>query len=274
MGFSELRPGWNQLRWTGLGGPELRYPFRKWSCYTRQYNHDGVLDSSNGSTLWTSPYYQHGSSAIADGTVFFGESYAVNDSSRVLALDCSTGEQVWSFKTSCGGSLPGFQSSPSVVDGVMYYTCTDGYLYAFGTGLKYTYKEDFFYTDLGSNELIVTSWNNGTAVAADTINFTVTQTGITLEPSRHMSLRVSPNPMQSTASFSFDLDESGKVSLSLYDLTGREVTSLVSQELVSGTHSFQWNGCGDDGHLLSSGLYLCRINCGGVTETTGLCVLR
>lgn len=234
------------------------------------------LDCANGTTLWTADYSQHGSSGIADGMVFFGSngSFGTPDSARVVALDCETGETVWTYETSSGGPYDGFQGSPSIVDGVLYYPCTDGYLYAFGTGLKYTYREDCFYADVGSNELIATSWDNGVAVAADTISFTVTQTGITLEPSRSMSLFASPNPFISSTSISFELAESGFTSVEVFDLAGRKVLSLADQEMVQGMHSMQWNGCNTSGEPVSPGLYFCRIEAGGTIETTGLCVLR
>ena len=230
------------------------------------------LDAMSGNTIWTSPYMQHGSSGGADGLVFFGEAPVAQDSCSVVALNMETGAEVWSYKTSC--SNYGFQSSPSITDGVMYYACTDGYLYAFGTGLKYTYREDYFYADVSYNELIATSWDNGIAVAADTISFTVNQTGITLEPSTNMSLSASPNPFVSSTTISFELTEPGITSVEVFDLAGRKVLSLADQEMVQGMHSMQWNGCNTSGEPVSSGLYFCRIEAGGTIETTGLCVLR
>jgi outer membrane protein assembly factor BamB len=232
------------------------------------------LDATDGAALWTADYSEHGSSGIADGIVFFGEEESVNDSARVIALDCETGSTIWTYKTICGSSYGGFQGSPSITDGVMYYPCTDGYLYAFGTGLKYTYREDYFYADIGSNQLIVTSWDNGTAVAADTISFTVTQTGISLEPFGRMRLSAEPNPFRGSMSISFELEESGQVSIQIFDLTGRLVADLGDPNAEKGLNSIHWNGCGDNGQTLSSGLYLCRIQCGNVVETLGLCLLK
>lgn len=229
------------------------------------------LDASSGNPQWTSDYAQHGSSGVADGLVFFGETIASTDSARVIALDCETGAEVWSYKTSSCSS--GFQGSPSITDGVMYYPCTDGYLYAFGTGLKYTYLDDL-YAQVGSNELIVTSYYGGAAVAADTINFTVSGTGINLEPSRLFNLSATPNPFRSDAMISFQITEPGFTSVRIFDLAGRSVVSLVNTDIIEGTHSLQWNGFSDNGEPVSAGLYLCRIESGGVIETTGLCLLR
>lgn len=230
------------------------------------------LDASSGDTQWTSPYCQHGSSGLADGLVFFGESGFNLDSASVVALYMETGAEVWSYRTACNPNL-GFQSSPSITDGVMYYACTDGYLYAFGTGLKFTYLDDL-YAQIGSNELIVTSYDGGAAVAADTISFTVTGTGINLDASHLLNMSASPNPFVSAASVSFNLSEPGFTSVDIFDLAGRRVTSLISTELVPGSHTVLWDGRDDSGEAVSSGLYLCRIQSGDISETTGLCLLR
>ena len=227
------------------------------------------LDASNGTTVWSVPGAQHGSSGIADGLVFYGE-WSSADSARVIALDCETGAEVWSYQTS--GER--FQGSPSITDGIVYIPAIDGNLYAFGTGLKYTYREDYFYADVGPNELIVTSFDGGAAVAADTINFTVTQTGITLEPSTRFALCASPNPFYSAASISFELSEPGWTSVTVYDLSGRIVRTLQNSELGAGQHAIVWDGKKENGEVVSAGLYLCRIQSGGISETTGLCLLR
>ena len=234
------------------------------------------LNAFNGTTIWTATYAQHGSSGIADGLVFFGEftPFGIPDSARVIALDCETGAEVWTFGTLSSLGYPGFHGSPSIVDGVMYYPCTDGYLYAFGTGLKYTYKEDYFYADVGPNELIVTSFDGGAAVAADTINFTVTQTGINLEPSTRFALCANPNPFFSAASISFELSEPGWTLVTVYDLSGRIVRTLENSELGTGQHSIVWDGRNNNAVVVSAGLYICRIQSGGISESTGMCLLR
>ncbi len=227
------------------------------------------LDALTGIPIWSVPGVQHGSSGIADGTVFYGEG-ADRSYGKVVALSCESGEEIWSYQT--GGTE--IFSSPAITDGVVYIAGMDWNLYAFGTGLKYTYREDYFYAEVGSNELIVTSFDDGTAVAADTINFTVTQTGITLEPSRRLALCASPNPFHSSASISFELSEPGFTSVYVYDLSGRIVTILENSVLPAGEHFIQWNCINQNGEPVSAGLYLCRIQSGGISETTGLCLLR
>jgi|GEM_PF-724950 len=229
------------------------------------------IDTASGNLVWNVAGNQHGSPGIADGMVFYGEHVAVDDSARVVALDMVDGSEVWSYRTAC--SFMGFQGSPSITDGIVYYPCTDGKLYAFGSGLKFTYRDDL-YASVGTNELIATSFFGGTAVAADTVSFTVAGTGINLAPSSFFNLSASPNPFVSMASISFNLSEQGFTSVEIFDLAGRRIVTLVNSELSAGTHSVNWSGAGTGGETVSAGLYLCRIHFGDVSETAGLCLLR
>ncbi|RKZ07712.1 hypothetical protein DRQ25_10915, partial [Candidatus Fermentibacteria bacterium] len=209
----------------GLGGIEPTAAvsedkiFTGWSSYGAQWGAVSAYEIGTGNLIWSivDQIQLHGSIGLAGGLAFLGE----HRGDSVYAIDQNTGDIVWSYGIP-GGLEAGFQSSPAITDGIMYIAATDSNLYAFGTGLKFTYLNDLF-ADLGSNELIVTSFDGGAAVAADTINFTVTQTGITLEPSSRLALSASPNPFHSTASISFELSEPGWTSVTVYDLSGRIV---------------------------------------------------
>ena len=237
------------------------------------YQTDGVISALNmvdGSVEWSISNSIHGSFGVADGIVFWGSSW--NPYIAIFAADASTGNIIWEFDPNADEW--GLQSSPSIVDGVMYYASTDGNLYAFGTGLKYTYLDDL-YAEIGTNELIATSYDEGIAVAADTINFSVLGTGIsTLEPPISLALCTNPNPFHSSTSISFELPESEFTSIRIFDLSGRIVSVLNSSLLEAGRHTIQWNGCNRIGQRVSAGLYLCRIQSGAGTDTIGLCLLR
>ncbi|NOQ22677.1 MAG: PQQ-binding-like beta-propeller repeat protein [Candidatus Aegiribacteria sp.] len=226
------------------------------------------VNALNGFFNWTSDFTIHGSPGIADGTVFFGEN-SFNDSARVIALDCVLGDTIWTYMT----TATVFDGSPAITDGIVYIPAIDGNLYAFGTGLKYTYLDDL-YADIGSNELIVTAFDEGIAFAADTVNFTVTETGIGPEPSQRLKLCASPNPFRSSTSISLELSEPGYTSIMVFDLAGRIVRSMAESELGAGKHSYIWDGTNQSGEPVASGLYICRIQSGEISETTNLCLLR
>ncbi|MDP6169470.1 MAG: glycine-rich protein [Candidatus Marinimicrobia bacterium] len=67
-----------------------------------------------------------------------------------------------------------------------------------------------------------------------------------------------PNPFNPSTMISFDIMEMDKVSLKIYDLTGRQVASLVNRPMAPGYHQITWNP-----GLLPSGVYLVELTTGG-----------
>jgi hypothetical protein len=63
-----------------------------------------------------------------------------------------------------------------------------------------------------------------------------------------------PNPFNPTTKIKFDIDKSGFASLSVYDVTGKEIAKLVSQNLVTGTYEYEFNGVD-----LPSGIYFYKL---------------
>jgi hypothetical protein len=78
-----------------------------------------------------------------------------------------------------------------------------------------------------------------------------------------------PNPFNPTTTISFSLPSKSFVSLKVFDALGREVATLVSEELSAGDHSRQWNAEGSP-----SGVYFCRLHAGSFSETKKLLLLR
>jgi len=63
-----------------------------------------------------------------------------------------------------------------------------------------------------------------------------------------------PNPFNSVTRLNYGLPESGLVSISVYDITGRLVESLMDINQVAGYHNVTW-----DAGLASSGLYIVKL---------------
>ncbi len=69
-----------------------------------------------------------------------------------------------------------------------------------------------------------------------------------------------PNPFNSTTSIGFGLQKADLVSLSIYDITGKEVMRLIENQRFSpGLHLVVWNGLNHTGKKVSSGIYLYEI---------------
>uniref|UniRef100_A0A7C3YS99 T9SS type A sorting domain-containing protein n=1 Tax=candidate division WOR-3 bacterium TaxID=2052148 RepID=A0A7C3YS99_UNCW3 len=69
------------------------------------------------------------------------------------------------------------------------------------------------------------------------------------------NLAIRPNPLNSKAIISFFLPEPEKLSLTIYDLSGRMVKNLFSGELPGGNHSFLWNRTDENGKEALPGIY-------------------
>jgi len=67
-----------------------------------------------------------------------------------------------------------------------------------------------------------------------------------------------PNPFNPSTKISFNLPVSGFTTLKVYDIMGREVSELISNDLHAGSHSVTFNG--ED---LASGIYYYRLESGG-----------
>jgi len=65
-----------------------------------------------------------------------------------------------------------------------------------------------------------------------------------------------PNPFNSNTVIGYNLADDGFVSLVVYDLVGRRVTTVVSGYQSAGTHSVGWDGLNQQGRPVASGVYL------------------
>jgi hypothetical protein len=71
-----------------------------------------------------------------------------------------------------------------------------------------------------------------------------------------------PNPFNPSTKINYELPFDSKVSISLFDMTGREVASILSSVQSAGYYTVQFNGAN-----LSSGTYFYRINAEGGSQS-------
>ena len=85
---------------------------------------------------------------------------------------------------------------------------------------------------------------------------------------------VYPNPFSSATTISFSLAQSTKVSLKIFDLSGRLVTSLSNEEMQAGNHLIKWDINTVNEKSISSGIYLLRIEASNFKETKKVFVIK
>ncbi|UCH85524.1 MAG: T9SS type A sorting domain-containing protein [Candidatus Latescibacterota bacterium] len=83
-----------------------------------------------------------------------------------------------------------------------------------------------------------------------------------------------PNPFNPQTTIEYSLRESGRVSLRIYDIAGRLVRTLLSEEKTAGTYTTIWNGRDDNGAEVSSGVYFVRFEAGGDVHAQKIVFLK
>ena len=93
-------------------------------------------------------------------------------------------------------------------------------------------------------------------------------------PDRLMMHSAYPNPFNPVTSLRYDLLQNEMVNITIYDMMGRVVKTLVNGSQTAGYKSVQWNATNDRNQPVSAGLYLYTIQAGGVRQTKKMVLLK
>ena len=88
-----------------------------------------------------------------------------------------------------------------------------------------------------------------------------------LEPTSFRLEQNYPNPFNSTTVISYQLSDFSDVQLMIFNTTGQLVRTLIAGNQNAGAYTVSWNGHGDTGQTISSGVYLCRLQVGNLVQT-------
>ena len=116
--------------------------------------------------------------------------------------------------------------------------------------------------------------NNGTDyqdVSADFI-ITDTQTSVEIEKKNEYTFKLYdnyPNPFNPTTNINYELPITNYVDLSIYNLLGQKVATLISQKQEAGYHSIEW-----DASNLSAGTYFIKLDAGEFTQIRKAVLLK
>ena len=96
--------------------------------------------------------------------------------------------------------------------------------------------------------------------------------GIPLEQIETKLGKPYPNPLASEATIEYQLQKTSYVRMELYDILGRRVGTLVSEEKAAGQHTLQWSPSGN--RRLASGVYFLRMRTRDFTATQKMTIVR
>lgn len=178
---------------------------------------------------------------------------------------------LWSIP---GGDFAGTVSASqtvdtlNAVDSLNFYSWTDVQMVADVQSWLDDPSSDFGWIVIGDEDTTTTTKRFDTR--EDTIpsfhprldiEFTPLPTGVSTPPvARRIALYPPlPNPFNPSTRISYTLLEPGPLTLSIYDIRGRLVRTLVDGFRTPGTHSTGWGGRNDAGVRVSSGVYFARL---------------
>lgn len=76
------------------------------------------------------------------------------------------------------------------------------------------------------------------------------------------------------AAVEFYIEKPGKVSIKIYDMTGRLAMTLADNFFTAGEHSLPWNKKDEKGNILVPGIYSFRMAAGEISESDKLIVMN
>lgn len=83
-----------------------------------------------------------------------------------------------------------------------------------------------------------------------------------------------PNPFNPSTTIKYDLPQTTKVVLKIYNLLGQNVITLVSKQQPGGYKSVIWNGRNSAGQFVGSGIYVYRIQAGDFVQSRKMLFLK
>jgi hypothetical protein len=83
-----------------------------------------------------------------------------------------------------------------------------------------------------------------------------------------------PNPFNPTTNIELSLPRAGHVEVEVFNILGRRVSRLIDRELPAGVHRIVFNGKGDDGSSLATGVYFYRVTCGDFRDSKKMLMVK
>ncbi|MDP3831133.1 MAG: T9SS type A sorting domain-containing protein, partial [Ignavibacteriaceae bacterium] len=83
-----------------------------------------------------------------------------------------------------------------------------------------------------------------------------------------------PNPFNPSTVIQYQIPFEQKVTLKVYDILGREIAELVNSVQKPGNYKYTWNGIANSGVMISSGVYLYKLETEKFTATKKMLMLK
>jgi len=83
-----------------------------------------------------------------------------------------------------------------------------------------------------------------------------------------------PNPFNPTTQIQFEIPENQKVTLTVYDILGRNICTIVNSEMNAGKYTKIWDGRDNSGSEVASGIYFYRLQTDNFVKVRKMVLVR
>jgi hypothetical protein len=83
-----------------------------------------------------------------------------------------------------------------------------------------------------------------------------------------------PNPFNPLTQIRYDLPEDSDVSITIFDLMGRNIKTLLKKKEAAGFRSISWDATNQNGEPVSAGMYIYLIQANTFRETKKMILLK
>ena len=83
-----------------------------------------------------------------------------------------------------------------------------------------------------------------------------------------------PNPFNPFTKISYNISENTDVTLSIYDMRGRMIKSLVKKNQTAGRYLVEWNATDDYGNNVGAGVYIYQLRSGNKTFSQKMILMK
>ncbi len=130
---------------------------------------------------------------------------------------------------------------------------------------------------VGSSVTTEYSLNNSPYKTGPSITFSLT--GINSKndnviPDKFSVSQNYPNPFNPSTTIVYAIPQASRVTVSIYNMLGQKVKTLINSEKSAGTYSVQWNGDNDSGQKVTSGTYIYRVQAGEKVQTMKMILMK
>ncbi len=218
-----------------------------WGPGTYNFNKCYFLENDTG---FAECYYNTGSPYYTTGYAIYRSTYWIpGSSSWSLVYSSSIGIYALTFSNNDTGYAVGGGLSGSSIASSVLKTVNRGNTWAPQTVNHNQILQDVFFIDSKKGYAV---GNAGTILKTETGGVTEINTVTGPIPSGYFLHQNYPNPFNPSTTIKFDIPKSSVVRLSVYDITGKEIETLVNEKLATGTYDTKW-----DASKYAGGVYFC-----------------